>query len=146
MAIVYHMMEEAFDHEGQHCLLMARVDVDEKEPKFSTFISFQRNRQRELDLEIRFDIKNPIGIDDIIITGASAVGLCLAGKLTRSIAKEAIKCYRKSKKENSDFNILEHARAAGKCLADKGTTVKDTVTDTLIDCIGFSDDTADADD
>lgn len=140
MTISHQMLEAPIEAQDQRYLLVARVDVSEEEPKFSVFYQLRGRERAEFDLEIRFSITNPIGIDDIIIGGATYYGLCIAGKLTRKTAKEAIKCYRDSKRDNPNYGILDHAKAAGKCLASKGGIMQDTATDALVDCLKLPDD------
>ena len=147
MAIQHHMIEEFIDGDGEEYFLKAHVEVSEDEPRFSVFYELNSGRRAELRLEVRFLIENPIGIDDIVIGGATYYGLCIAGKLTRKTAKEAIKCYRKSKRDNPDHGVLDHAKEAGACVAGKGGVLKDTAADALVDCIKLpKDDDEDGDD
>lgn len=148
MAISHFMIEESVEHDRENYLLMGRVEVLEDQPGFRVHYSISTQNRMELDLEIRFSISNPIGIDDIIVGTATVYGFCIAGKLTRKTAKEAIKCYRKSKKDDPNRGLLEHAKAAGACVAGKGSAMKDTVTDALVDCMKLpkDDDDDDSDD
>lgn len=146
MAIIHHMIEERIDLEHGSFLMMARVEISENEPKFATYYEIRSSRKIECSLEVQFIATNPLGIDDVIIGTATAYGLCVAAKLTRKTAKEAIKCYRKSKRDNPNYSIIEHAKAAGACVAGKGSIMKDTATDALIDCLNLPKDDDDKDD
>lgn len=145
MTITHHMIEEAIDLKHGSFLLMGQVEVSEEEPRFKVHYQIQSRERTELALEVRFLATNPIGIDDIIIGTATAYGLCVAAKLTRKTAKEAIKCYRKSKRDDPDNSVLDHAIAAGACVAGKGGVMKDTATDALVDCLKIPKDDDDDD-
>lgn len=140
MAISHHMIEERLETEQDVFLLKGRIEASEDEPEFTAFYELLSKERKQLELEIRFLAKNPIGIDDIVIGGATYYGFCIARKLTRQTAKEAIRCYRDSKREDPDGLIIEHAQAAAACLAKKGKVIRDTAADALIDCLGLSDD------
>ncbi|MGD1955721.1 MAG: hypothetical protein ACFBZ9_10910 [Sphingomonadales bacterium] len=140
MAIFHHMTEETIDVEHGSYLFIGFVSASEDEPRFETVYEIRSKDRVELKLEIRFLATNPLGIDDIVIGTATAYGLCIAGKLTRKTAKEAIKCYRDSKKSNPNRSILDHAKEAAGCLAKKSGIMKDTASDALIDCLGVSND------
>jgi hypothetical protein len=134
MATNLHMIEEWLETGHGMFLFMGRIEVSDEEPEFSVFYEIRSERKNELALEIRFVATNPIGIDDIIIGTATTYGLCIASQLTRKTAKEAIKCYKQSKSTDPDRGVLHHAKAAARCLAAKGATMKETATDALVDC------------
>ncbi|MEO0454948.1 MAG: hypothetical protein AAFY98_12565 [Verrucomicrobiota bacterium] len=129
------MIEEIIFLEEQEYLFQGSVKVSEEEPEFSVFYEIRSQDRPQLQLEIRLKATNPLGIDDIIIGTATMYGLCIAGTLTRRTAAEAINCYRESKRENPDRDLLGHATAAGKCLAGKGDTMKDAAVGALVDCL-----------
>jgi hypothetical protein len=141
------MFEERFESNGEEYLIVGEVNVLDDHPGFSVQYKITSSSRIELDLELRFMVTSLIGLDDIVILGASGLGFCVAKKLTKKTAKEAIKCYRKSKKDNPNLGPLEHAKAAGACVANNGMGLKNAVTDALIDCISLpKDDDDDADD
>lgn len=148
MTIIHDMGEELVELENGTFQIMGRVDVSEEEPRFSVFHQISSKDRIELALEIRFLATNPIGIDDVIVGTATAFGICVAGRLTRKTAKEAIKCYRQSKKDNPGHSILDHAKEAGACVAQKGGVMKGAATDALVDCLKLpkDDDDDDSDD
>lgn len=146
MTITLHMIEERIKLENGVFLFMGRVEASEEEPRFSVFLQINSESRTELQMEVCFLASNPIGIDDIIIGTATVYGVCLAGKLSRKSAKEAIKCYRKSKQDNPNQPILGHAKDAAACLAGKGGMMKDAATDALVDCLKLPKDDDDDDD
>ncbi len=140
MATNLHLIEEWLEPPHGRFLFMGLIVASDEEPEFSVFYEIRSESKTELALEIRFVATNPIGIDDIIIGTATAYGLCIATRLTRKTAKEVIKCYKQSKRQAPDGSILDHAKAAAKCLATKGGTMRETATDALVDCLQVPDD------
>jgi len=140
MTINHHMIEDRLETEQDQFLFTGYVEASADEPKITACYELRSVERKELELEIHFLAENPIGIDEIVIGGATYYGFCIASKTTRQTAKEAIRCYRESRREKPDRSIVEHAQSAAACLAAKGNVIRDTVADALIDCLGLSDD------
>lgn len=145
MATTHFIVEERISQEHGTYLFQGYAVASDDEPEFSVFYELRSQERYEFKLELRFVATNPIGIDDILIGTATTYGLCIASKLTRQTAKEAIKCYRHSKNMDPSRTVLDHAKEAAKCLASKGSVLKDTASDALIDCLKIRDDDKDGD-
>jgi len=143
MAIFHHMTEETIDVEHGSYLFIGFVSASEDEPKFEIVYEIRSKKRVELKIKIRFSADNPLAIDDILIGSDTVYGLCIANTLTRKTAKEAIKCYRASKRDDPSRSIIDHAQAAARCVADKAGIMKDTAMDALIDCLPIKGDDAD---
>ena len=135
---IHHMIETNFIAAEKEFLFKGYVEVAENEPTFSAFFRVFSEEETELKLQVKFLAKNPLIIEGIVIEIATVFGFCLAQKLVRGALKEAIKCYRKAKKENPDDSILDRVRKTGLCLTEKGDTMLNTFTDAAVDCLPFS--------
>lgn len=138
---IFHMLEEsvATDY-SDNVSIMAHVDVDDREPKMSVFysISDRQNGTKLLELELKFEVTNPIWITSFDPTfAAGAYGVCVANKLSHATYDKAKECYDEHTANNPDATNMERIRAVGQCLADQGQHFKDEFKKALKECLTF---------